>query len=102
MYKDLDPILHSQLRLAVVSILASVEKADFAYLKTETGATSGNLSVQITKLKIDDDEYFVMELIINVEHNYVSYSIFIGISVVSLIGLIGVIVKIRKVINNRK
>jgi DNA-binding transcriptional ArsR family regulator len=51
MYKDLDPILHSQLRLAVVSILASVEKADFAYLKTETGATSGNLSVQITKLK---------------------------------------------------
>ena len=51
MYKDLDPILHSQLRLAVVSILANVEKADFAYLKDETGATSGNLSVQITKLK---------------------------------------------------
>lgn len=51
MYKDLDPILHSQLRLAVVSILVSVEKADFAYLKNETGATSGNLSVQITKLR---------------------------------------------------
>ncbi len=51
MYKDLDPILHSQLRLAVVSILVSVEKADFAYLKKETGATSGNLSVQINKLK---------------------------------------------------
>lgn len=51
MYKDLDPVLHSQLRLAVVSILASVEKADFAYMKKETGATSGNLSVQITKLK---------------------------------------------------
>jgi len=51
MYKDLDPILHSQLRLAVVSILVSVEKADFSYLKNETGATSGNLSVQITKLK---------------------------------------------------
>jgi DNA-binding transcriptional ArsR family regulator len=51
MYKDLDPVLHSQLRLAVVSILASVEKADFAYLKKEIGATSGNLSVQITKLK---------------------------------------------------
>ncbi len=51
MYKDLDPVLHSQLRLAVVSILVSVEKADFAYLKKETGATSGNLSVQITKLK---------------------------------------------------
>ena len=51
MYKDLDPILHSQLRLAVISILANVEMADFAYLKQETGATSGNLSVQITKLK---------------------------------------------------
>ena len=51
MYKDLDPILHSQLRLAIVSILVSVEKADFSYLKSETGATSGNLSVQITKLK---------------------------------------------------
>jgi DNA-binding transcriptional ArsR family regulator len=51
MYKDLDPILHSQLRLAVVSILVNVEKADFAYLKEETGASSGNLSVQITRLK---------------------------------------------------
>jgi hypothetical protein len=51
MYKDLDPMLHSQLRLAIVSILVSVEKADFAYLKRETGATSGNLSVQISKLK---------------------------------------------------
>ena len=51
MYKDLDPVLHSQLRLAVVSILAGVEKADFAFLKKETGATSGNLSVQISKLK---------------------------------------------------
>ncbi|MBL7112356.1 MAG: transcriptional regulator [Bacteroidales bacterium] len=51
MFKDLDPILHSQLRLAVVSILATVESADFNYLKEETGATSGNLSVQINKLK---------------------------------------------------
>lgn len=51
MYKDLDPILHSQLRLAVISILVNVENADFAYLKDETGATSGNLSVQISKLK---------------------------------------------------
>ena len=51
MYKDLDPVLHSQLRLAVISILVNVEKADFAYLKDETGATSGNLSVQITRLK---------------------------------------------------
>jgi DNA-binding MarR family transcriptional regulator len=51
MYKDLDPILHSQLRLAIVSTLFHVEKAEFSYLKEETGATSGNLSVQINKLK---------------------------------------------------
>lgn len=51
MYKDLDPVLHSQLRLAIVSILMNVERAEFAFLKEETGATSGNLSVQISKLK---------------------------------------------------
>ena len=51
MFKDLDPILHSQLRLAIISSLATVEQADFNYLKEETGATSGNLSVQLNKLK---------------------------------------------------
>jgi DNA-binding HxlR family transcriptional regulator len=51
MFKDLDPILHSQLRLAVISILVSVEQADFNYLKEKTQATSGNLSVQLNKLK---------------------------------------------------
>ncbi|MDR0348070.1 MAG: transcriptional regulator [Tannerella sp.] len=50
MFEELDPLLHSQLRLAVMSLLISVEEADFAYLKTETNATSGNLSVQIDKL----------------------------------------------------
>lgn len=48
--KELDPILHSQLRLAIVSLLLSVEEADFNYLKENTQATSGNLSVQIDKL----------------------------------------------------
>ena len=48
--KELDPLLHSQLRLAIVSILLSVKKADFAFLKEKTEATSGNLSVQIEKL----------------------------------------------------
>lgn len=48
--KELDPLLHSQLRLAIVSILLSVKEADFAFLKEKTGATSGNLSVQIEKL----------------------------------------------------
>lgn len=50
MLADLDPLLHSQLRLAVVSILMSVEEADFVYLREKTGATAGNLSVQIDKL----------------------------------------------------
>lgn len=50
MFKELDPLLHSQLRLAVMSILLSVEEADFVYLKKRTGATAGNLSVQLDKL----------------------------------------------------
>ena len=51
MFKDLDPILHSQLRLAVVSILVSVKEAEFTYLKEQTNSTAGNLSVQLQKLK---------------------------------------------------
>ena len=50
MFPKLDPVLHSELRLAIMSILAGVENADFSYIKKETGATSGNLSVQIDKL----------------------------------------------------
>ena len=50
MFPKLDPLLHSELRLAVMSILAGVESADFTYLKAQTGATAGNLSVQIDKL----------------------------------------------------
>lgn len=51
MFKDLDPILHSQLRLAVISLLISVKEAEFTFLKEKTNATAGNLSVQINKLK---------------------------------------------------
>jgi DNA-binding MarR family transcriptional regulator len=50
-FKDLDPLLHSQLRLAIISLLIGVESAEFNYLKDNTGATAGNLSIQITKLK---------------------------------------------------
>ena len=50
MLKELDPLLHSQLRLAIVSILMSVDEADFVYLREKTNATAGNLSVQIDKL----------------------------------------------------
>jgi DNA-binding transcriptional ArsR family regulator len=50
-FKDLDPVLHSQLRLAVVSLLLGSEVAEFTYLQEQTGATAGNLSIQITRLK---------------------------------------------------
>jgi DNA-binding transcriptional ArsR family regulator len=50
-FKELDPVLHSQLRLAVVSLLMGVEVAEFTFIREQTGSTAGNLSVQITKLK---------------------------------------------------
>ncbi|MBQ9476181.1 MAG: transcriptional regulator [Bacteroidales bacterium] len=50
MFPKLDPLLHSELRLAVMSILAEVRSADFSFLKKQTDATAGNLSVQIDKL----------------------------------------------------
>jgi len=49
-FKDLDPLLHSQLRLAIMSLLMSVQSAEFVYIKEKTGATAGNLSVQLDKL----------------------------------------------------
>ncbi|MEK7226953.1 MAG: transcriptional regulator [Bacteroidota bacterium] len=51
MFKDLDPILHSQLRLAVMSLLISVKEAEFTFIREKTNSTAGNLSVQIQKLK---------------------------------------------------
>ena len=51
MFKDLDPVLHSQLRLAIVSLLVSVKEAEFTYIKEKTAASAGNLSVQLQKLK---------------------------------------------------
>jgi len=50
MYKQLDPLLHSQLRLAIISLLISVSEAEFVYIREKTGSTAGNLSVQLDKL----------------------------------------------------
>ena len=47
----LNSLLHSELRLAIISTLISLEQADFVYLRKQTGATAGNLSVQIDKLQ---------------------------------------------------
>ncbi len=49
--KQLDPLLHSQLRLAIVSLLVKHDTLDFSFLKEKTEATAGNLSVQIKKLE---------------------------------------------------
>lgn len=51
MFKDLNPLLHSQLRLAIVSYLISNGTSDFNELKEVTKATSGNISVQLKKLE---------------------------------------------------
>jgi DNA-binding MarR family transcriptional regulator len=50
MYNRLDPLLHSELRLAVMSLLIQLGKAEFVYIREKTNATAGNLSVQIDKL----------------------------------------------------
>ena len=63
MFKELDHLLHSQLRLAVMSLLLGTEEADFVYIREKTGATAGNLSVQLDKLSeagyIDVEKSFV-------------------------------------------
>ena len=66
MFKDLDPILHSQLRLAVMSLLINEKEAEFTSLKEKTNATAGNLSVQIQKLK----EAGYIEVIKQFKDNY--------------------------------
>ena len=59
MFKELNPLLHSQLRLAVMSILIETQTAEFTLIKKETKATAGNLSVQVNKLK--DAGYITVE-----------------------------------------
>jgi len=51
MYNDLDPLLHSQLRLAIISILINSEKVEFTHIQEETKAAAGNISIQIKKLQ---------------------------------------------------
>jgi DNA-binding MarR family transcriptional regulator len=59
MFQPLDPLLHSQLRLAIMSLLLSVDTAEFTYLKDKTNSTAGNLSVQLDKLSAA--EYITIE-----------------------------------------
>lgn len=50
MFKQLDALLHSELRLAIMSLLVGVNEAEFGFIREKTGATAGNLSVQLQKL----------------------------------------------------
>lgn len=65
-FKELDPVIHSQLRLAIMSLLINVKEAEFTFLKEKTNATSGNLSVQLSKLK----EAGYIEIIKQFNNNY--------------------------------
>ncbi|HNY52304.1 MAG TPA: transcriptional regulator [Bacteroidales bacterium] len=71
MYKDLDPLLHSQLRLAIISLLMVHEEVDFNQIKDITNATSGNISVQIKKLQ--DAGY--IDVIKSFKNNYQNTSL---------------------------
>lgn len=51
MFRKLDPLLHSQLRLSIISLLINIESATFPYIKEKTKSSSGNLSIQIKKLE---------------------------------------------------
>jgi len=65
-FKALDPVLHSQLRLAIMSVLVGIKEAEFTFLKEKTNATAGNLSVQINKLR----EAGYIEVIKQFKDNY--------------------------------
>lgn len=65
-FKELDPVLHSQLRLAIMSVLISEQEAEFTFLKEKTNATAGNLSVQINKLR----EAGYIEVVKQFKENY--------------------------------
>ena len=56
---ELDPVVHGKLRLAVMSLLATVEEADFPWLREKTGSTDGNLGAQM--LKLEESGYVAME-----------------------------------------
>ena len=56
---QLDPIIHAPTRLAILSILITVESANFTFLKESTGTTDGNLSTHLTKL--EENGYIIIK-----------------------------------------
>lgn len=56
---ELNPVIHGKLRLALLSLLAGVEQAEFTWLRAKTGSTDGNLGAQL--LKLEEAGYVVVE-----------------------------------------
>jgi DNA-binding HxlR family transcriptional regulator len=50
-YQQLDDIIHSRIRLAIISVLTSVEEAEFTFIRDKVITTDGNLSVHLKKLE---------------------------------------------------
>jgi DNA-binding PadR family transcriptional regulator len=56
---ELNPVIHGKLRLALLSLLAGVEEAEFTWLRGKTGSTDGNLGAQL--LKLEEAGYVAVE-----------------------------------------
>jgi DNA-binding HxlR family transcriptional regulator len=56
---ELNPVIHGKLRLALLSLLSSVEEAEFTWLRSKTGSTDGNLGAQL--LKLEEAGYVAVE-----------------------------------------
>src|SRR5271155_2193428 len=56
---ELNPVIHGKLRLALLSLLSSVDEAEFTWLRAKTGATDGNLGAQL--LKLEEAGYVAVE-----------------------------------------
>ncbi len=56
---ELNPVIHGKLRLALLSLLAGVDEAEFTWLRAKTGSTDGNLGAQL--LKLEEAKYVAME-----------------------------------------
>jgi DNA-binding PadR family transcriptional regulator len=56
---ELNPVIHGKLRLALLSLLAGVEEAEFTWLRAKTGSTDGNLGAQL--LKLEEAGYLAVE-----------------------------------------
>jgi DNA-binding MarR family transcriptional regulator len=53
-YQQLDEVIHSRIRLAIMAVLISVDEAEFTFLREKVGATDGNLSIHLKKLEAAD------------------------------------------------